>query len=169
MVGFGLVLPTLVALSVGIVEFSLLMMEYQRASDATRRGARMASMAKPVADVVGFGRGSVSSCTASGGVVSCDGQEPATPQVFNDVLADMQEILPNLQADNVEIVYQDSGLGDPTTPGGVIPVVTVRLVNLPHTFVAAGAVPGIPATITYPPFATNQMGTGLGMTEGGGG
>ena len=165
LIGFALVAPILMLLSLGILEFSLVVFDYHRAGEATRRAARLASISTPVADVSGFAAGSTIQCSSAGGAVSCGGIDAADPAAFYAIIAEMRAILPSIAPENLEVVYSDSGIGDPTTPGGIIPLVTVRLVGLDHPFLFLCGFPGIPSGVTFPPFLTNQLGTGLGPTS----
>ena len=165
LVGFALVAPVLRMLSLAILEFSLVVFDYHRAGEATRRAARLAAISTPVADVGGFTSGSAIQCSSAGGAVSCGGIAAADGAAFDAIIAEMRAVLPSIAPENVEVVYGDSGLGDPTTPGGIIPLVSVRLVGLAHPFLFLGGFPGIPSGVTFPPFLTNQLGTGLGPTS----
>jgi len=62
----------------------------------------------------------------------------------------------------VVVEYADVGLGDATTPGGIIPMVSVSLVNLDRPFLMLSGFPGFGPSLTYPAFSTSQMGSGLG-------
>lgn len=165
LIGFAFVAPLLMLLSLGILEFGLLVFDYQRAGEATRRAARLAAISDPIANVSGFAAGSAVQCIASGGGVSCAGAAAANPGVFNAIVSDVQAILPAITAANLVIRYSDSGIGDPATPGGIVPLVTVRLSGVQHPFFLLGGFPGLPSAITYPPFVTNQLGAGLGPTS----
>ncbi len=161
-VGFAFALPVLVLLSLAIFEFSLVMFDFHRAGEATRRAVRSVAISNPVADVSGFSAGSTIQCTSSGGSVSCSATADAG--VFDSMVADMQQILPAIAAQNVEIEYTDSGVGDPTTPGGIIPLVTVKLVDLTHAFFLVQLIPGMPEELPFPPFTSNLLAAGLGPT-----
>ena len=163
-VGFAILAPILLTVTLGIMEFSLTIFDYHRASEATRRGARLATISQPVADVGAFAAGTVITCSSSGDAISCSGLDAALPGVFDTIVAQMQAVLPAIMPENIEIEYSDSGLGDAATPGGIIPIVTVRLVGLTQSFYFIGAIPGLPDGFTFPPFTTNQMGAGLGPT-----
>lgn len=162
--GFAFVMPVLVLLSLAIFEFGLVMFDFHRAGEATRRAVRLVAISDPVADVSGFTTGSTIQCTSSGGSVSCSGSATADAGVFDAMIADMQQILPAIGPQNVEIEYTDSSVGDPTTPGGIIPLVTVKLVNLTHAFFIVQIIPGMPEEITFPPFTSNLLAAGLGPT-----
>ncbi len=163
-VGFAFVLPVLVLLSLAIFEFGLVMFDFHRAGEATRRAVRLVAISDPVADLSGFSAGSAIQCTSSGVSVSCSGSAAADAGVFDAMVSNMQEILPAIGPQNVEIEYTDSSVGDPTTPGGIIPLVTVKLVNLTHAFFLVQLIPGMPEELTYPPFTANLLAGGLGPT-----
>lgn len=165
LIGFALVAPILIMLSLAILEFSLVVFDYHRAGEATRRAARLAAISTPVADVSGFAAGSTIQCSSAGGGVSCGGIDAADPAAFDAIIDEMRQVLPIIGPENLEVTYSDSGLGDPTTPGGIIPLVSVRLVGLDHPFLLLGGFPGISSGVTFPPFLTNQLGTGLGPTS----
>lgn len=165
-IGFGLVLPVLVLVCLAILEFSLIVFDYHRASEATRRAARNIAMATPIPDPTSLHAGDTITCTASGGGVSCSGAAAQTPETFTAMIAEMQLILPAIEPANVEVLYSDIGLGDETTPGGIVPLVTVRLVNLQHPFLMLQGFPGFGPSIAYPSFSTNQMAAGLGPSAG---
>ena len=164
-IGFAFVMPVLAFLSIAIFEFGLVMFDFHRAGEATRRAVRMVAISDPVADVSGFSAGSAIQCTSSGSSVSCSGSATANAGVFNAMVSEMQEILTAIGPENVEIEYRDSGVGDPTTPGGIIPLVTVKLVNLTHAFYLVQLIPGMPEELTFPPFTSNQLAGGLGPTS----
>ena len=161
-IGFGLVLPMLVLVCLAILEFSMIICDYHRASEATRRGARTAAISTPILDTDSLGVGGNVTCIGTGGGVSCNGEAAAAPEVFNSMIAAMQDILPAIQAANVEVEYRDIGLGDITTPGGIVPLITVKLVNFQHPFLMLQGFPGFGPSIAYPAFTTNQVGGGLG-------
>ena len=165
MLAFGILAPLLVALSLAILEFSLIIFDYHRAGEATRRGARLAAISDPVPQVAGFAAGTVIQCTSSAGGVTCGAAATGSASVFDAVLAEMRILLPSVTPENVEITYRDAGIGDPATPGGIITLVTVRLVNLAQPFYALSAIPGMPSGFTYPPFTTSLLAAGLGPTS----
>lgn len=162
LVGFAILMPILVLVCLSILEFSLVIFDFHRAGEATRRAARIAAISSPIIDPANLAPGGVISCASSGGSISCSGVAAAQPAVFDSLIASMQEILPLIGADNVLVEYSDVGLGDATTPGGVIPMVTVKLVNLEHTFLMLSGFPGFGPSITFPPFTTNQIAGGMG-------
>lgn len=157
LIGFAFAVPILLGLCFATIEFGLVAFDYHRAGEAARRGARLATITLPVADTSGFGPTSTATC-GSTGTVSCTGAATLRPENFDAVLATMREIYPALTAANVEIVYTASGIGEAGTPAGILPLVTVRLRNVEHTYLMLAFIPGMPAKLVFPPFTTNQIG-----------
>jgi hypothetical protein len=161
-IGFALIFPSFLLLTMGTLETALIAFDYHRASEATRQGVRAAIIAKPIFTVSDFARGGDVVCAETGGSVKCSGASVSNAAVFNQIVGDMATFDKKITPANVQIEYTDSGLGDPTTPGGIIPLVTVRLVDLQQPFYFLDAFPGVPASYTYPSFRSTQMGSGIG-------
>jgi Flp pilus assembly protein TadG len=147
LVGFALLSPVLLSLTLGIVEFSLLAFDFHRANEATRRIARAAAMTAPL----------VSETTlTSNGTAQCSGAGCAGLDALTDGADD---IFPDITVSNVQVTYSLTGIGDLATPGGVKPLITVTLTGLTHDLVMLGAFPGLPTSITFPSFSTSILGT----------
>lgn len=146
LVGFALLLPALLGFSFAILEFSLVAFDFHRANEATRRIARAATMLPPLVDQNTLTSATTAQCTGS----SCTGLAALT--------AEAQQIYPNITVDNVEITYTMTTVGDLATPGGIKPLITVRLTGLTHEFLLLRAIPGVPANMTLPPFLTSMLG-----------
>ncbi|MDP6428982.1 MAG: TadE/TadG family type IV pilus assembly protein [Rhodospirillales bacterium] len=162
LIGFAFVLPLLLLVSLGALEFTLVGFDFHRAGEATRRAARIAVIQDAVIDAADFSIGETATCTGTGTGVNCTGAGIGSAATFTAIVADMQSVFPSIAADNVQLVYSDSGLGDATTPGGIIPLVTVRLINFQRPFRLISGIPGMPDNFTFPSFETSQMGAGLG-------
>lgn len=160
-VGFGLMLPVLVALTFGVLEFSLVTFDFHRATEAARRAARSAAIGDALTDVSGMTAGGSVTCTASGGALSCGGGS-ADQTRFDAIVAEMQEILHVIGPDNLRITYQHSGIGDPATPGGILPMVTIELIGVTHDYLVLQVIPGISSGFTFPPFSSNYLAGGQG-------
>jgi hypothetical protein len=157
LVEFGMIAPMLVLLTFAILEFSLVMFEQHRATEATRRGARQAVVGSAIADLATLSPGVDVTCTSISGTVDCgSGITVTSTATFDTILADMQAILPDITPEHVNIVYSDSGLGAMES-GGIKPFVTVSLVDYRHKFIALGAVPGMPSEMTLPDFAATEV------------
>lgn len=160
LLSFAMLLPLLIAISLGVLEFSLLMFDFHRAGEATRRVARLAALGAPVADVRNLSGAAVIACTGSGASVTCSGAA-GSASAFQDLLTSAQAILPAIQSGNLRVEYRASGLGDAQTPGGILPLVTVKLMNLDHKFVMP-TVLGLPNSLTFPPFTSSMLAGGQG-------
>lgn len=160
LVGFALVLPGMLSLGFAIVDFSLVLLDFHRASEATRRGAREAAIVEPVASLASLPSGGVVTCSG-GSEISCAGGAVVRAGSFQTILGEMQAIHPGIGPANVVLEYRWSGIGDPASPGGILPLVTVRLRGMEHRLTLMRAVPGIPGSISYPDFATAQIGAGV--------
>ncbi len=159
-VSFALVVPLLALIGFALVEFSLLAYDYHRAGEATRRGGRVASILDPIAEISVLSPSVSVVCSWASATVSCTNTTVRAPANFDTILADIQEVLPEAKPENVEVEYRYSGLGDLSTPGGILPLVTVRLTDVTHDFGMLTMVPGMPATVTLPPFATTHLAGG---------
>ncbi len=144
---FGLILPILMTLSFAILDSTLMFFDMHRANEATRRVARIAAMIDPLVD---------EGTLTGAGTATCLGG--STCGAITDMLAAAQAILPSIQAENIQITYSTSALGDAATPGGIKPIVTVSLVDIQHEFMLLKAIPALPDSIALPSFATTVMG-----------
>lgn len=167
---FAITFPVLILLSVGLLEFSLIAFDYQRAAEAARRGVRYAIVNDSVPNTASLLNSppSVIQCTSTGGTVSCTGgtpyDDPDTTGVveanerFQAMLAEMQAIYPPIQEENLRLTYEATDIGDPDDAGGIIPLVTVEIVGVVHEFTTGGLI-GV-TTITLPDFKTSVLGSG---------
>ncbi len=168
---FAITMPVLIVLSIGLLEFSLISFEFQKASEATRRAARYVIIGNDIpntANLLAVDEAPVITCTSTGGEVSCDGASPygaasggtypAANANFQAMFALMQEIKTDLQEENVVVTYESTKVGDVDNAGGIIPLVTVTIVDLEHTLVT-GRIIGI-ETMDFPDFKTSILGSG---------
>ena len=146
---FGLVLPLLIVLLLGIIDAGRFIWDYNRAEKATQAGARVAIVTQiipqGVADFkyVGLSVGGVSyiqgdplSTTALGKVeckqtsgslgCSCDNTNGYCPTLgttnaagFNAIVARMQAMYPRVAANRVIVEYRGSGVGYAGDPSGM--------------------------------------------------
>ncbi|RGP41020.1 hypothetical protein BPTFM16_01315 [Altererythrobacter insulae] len=100
-------------------------------------------------------------CTGSSTSCTCTGSDCGSPlsssytrdnDAFNALLGRMQDILPAIQAANLAVDYSGSGLGFAGDPNGpdVVPLITVRLVNMEHRSVVLSP---LGVTTSLPDFA----------------
>lgn len=159
-VGFALILVPLLLITFGMIEFTGFLMSYSQVSQAVRNGTRAATINDPVADVSTLTTGNVMTCTKPGGTVTCVGGAIGEAASFDAVLAAMRQIRPSLQDSEVEIEYGFSGLGEVGTPAGIMPFVTVRIINATYTFLMLPALSGVPNSVPMPSFETTMLANG---------
>ena len=165
-VAFAIFVPLIVVVSIAILEFASASLDYHRAGEATRRGARLAAILPSVADLSLLQPGAEVVCTASGEVPACAGAFVETPATFDAVVASMSAMLPTIASENVEIVYSPSGLGDPATPGGILPLVQIGLSGVGHSYaVLDSLVPGMAGELPLPAFSTTALAGGYQSIE----
>ncbi len=169
---YALLLPLILLFLFGIIDAGRYAWEFNKAEKATQSGARYAVVTDLVADGLknenysfavdgGIPQGTVVpisafggiSCSSSGGAVTCtcldssacDFGEEADGDAFNNIVAEMQLIKPDISADDVVVEYLWSGLGYSGDPNGpdVAPLVNVRLqdVEMNSILLFGGEVP----------------------------
>ncbi len=161
-VSFAFVFPLVLTISIAILEFVVVLFDYHRAGEATRRAARLATIEAPVADLGDLDYGQTVVCSAPAGSLACDTATVVASEPFDRVVAYMQAILPAIQAENVELTYKMTQLGDPATPGGILPLVTIRLTGLQHELMILDFLPGMPEAFTFPAFTGSYLAGGRG-------
>ena len=144
-----MVLPLLIILLFGIIDAGRYMWSVNRAEKAAQMGVRMAVVTDYVASSIGddyvgqcstpLGQGDPIpadcydqiTCSRTGSTATCT-EGTANTTAFNRVLARMQLMMPEIAANNVQIIYSPSGLGYAGDPNGpdLAPLVTVRLSGL---------------------------------------
>lgn len=160
LVEFALVFPMLIFMSIGLLEFSLLAYDYQRATEATRRAVRFAIIGNNVANTANLLIGNKIVCTSSGGVVSCTGGSPSefADARFAEMLDSMQVAYPLILEKHLRITYESTNVGNAKEAGGIIPLVTIEVLFLKHEFML-GPLIGLDY-IYYPDFRTSVLGSG---------
>jgi hypothetical protein len=157
---FGIAFPVLILLSFGLLEFSLVVFDYQRAAEATRAGIRQTILYTPIANTGAILESTVIKCYNTTGTVKCDGGVPndTADAHFAFLLEEMQGIYPTLEAENIVIYYEGTDVGDEDSSGGIFPLVTLELNSVKHDMIV-GQLIGI-ETIEFPPFTTTILGPG---------
>ncbi len=155
LIEFGLILPVLLLVSFGAVEFTITMFDYHRFGEAARRGARQAIISPPVARLETLEADGSITCSKTG-TVSCGAATLLSADNFNAVVSAIQEIAPSVTGENVSITYRWSEIGDLSTPGGIKPLVTVRLTNVTHDFTLLSIIPALDY-IVLPSFSTSVV------------
>ena len=171
-----------------ILDFGRLWFAYNAAEKATQVGARYAVVALPVYPAlqdfdaidsgVAVGNGERLAVDALGQVTctnaSCTCQETAAGNcaalpasapdgtAFNDIVLRMQMMMPQIQPENVTVVYRHVGLGFSGNPFGpdYSPTVTIRLSGMTFDFVTPTLL-GL-GSVNLPAYATTLTGEDLG-------
>lgn len=154
---FAMIAPVLLVMTIGALEIGILMFEYHRAAEATRSGARIAVIEDPIATVEDLKTAGIT-CTGAGGAVNCAGGAVILAGAFTAVLNEMRVTLPDLASENIQVLYEPSTVLADDTSGLVTPLITVRIVNYTYDLSILSFIPGVPATITFPPFGTTLLG-----------
>ncbi len=156
---FAFIVPVLILFTVGILEFGLILFDYHRAGEATRRASRLALIQAPLATLDTLRTTDLSCTASSGGSVSCtDNTDNGTSDAnFAAMIATMQAIFADIGNTNVQVGYAASGIDDADNAEVVTALVTVSLTGVSHTFVALGIVPGVPSSMTLPTFSTSAL------------
>ncbi len=171
---FALVLPLLLIMIFGVIDGARFIWEYNRAEKATQVGVRVATVVNALpsglvdAEYVGVGgltQGDLIPASALGSMVcsrtacTCAGTCPPTGTVnfaaFDTIVDRMNDMRPDITANNVRVEYRGSGLGFAGDPNGmeVSPLVTVRLTGLTFTpitslLLANMTIPDLSSTLT---------------------
>lgn len=151
---FALVLPLMLILLLGTIDAGRFLWAMNRAEKATQMGARFAIVTDPVstglvnadfesadlpkgelipADMLGSLECTRSSCTCSGCDVTVgSGVNTAS---FDAIVARMQAMYPDIEANDVRVTYRGSGFGFAGDSGGtekmeISPLVSVSLTGL---------------------------------------
>jgi len=179
---FAMVLPLLLLFLIGIIDVGRFMWTWNHAEKATQMGVRYAA----TTDMVSLGlasydffsegvpRGNLipetsfggATCTSSGCTcktgATCPDLGTISTTAYDNTVARMSAIMPEIEADNVAIDYEFSGLGYSGDPYGpdVNPLITVRLEGLTYNPTLFSLFGG---SISLPPFAST-----LSMEDGSG-
>lgn len=145
---FAMIFPIMLVLSLGLLEITILLYQLHRASESTRYAARAFLITPAITQFDGL-------------PVTCPGGAGCSDAVVNNVVNNLQALLPGLTSANIRVTYADSELPVNADAGLlVVPLVTVRITGVQHTFPILGAiVPGVPTSITLPEFSTSQLGS----------
>ena len=160
MVEFGIAFPVLILLSFGLLEFSLVVFDYQRAAEATRAGVRHTILNDPIANTASILNGAVITCQKADEEVVCVGGSPDADadELFQALLEEMQGIYPTLVESNLIVTYEGTDVGEEDEFGGLFPLVTLQLSGVRHDMIV-GHLIGIDY-IEFPAFTTTVLGPG---------
>ena len=164
---FAFILPLLLIFTIGVIEFGLILFDFHRAGEATRRALRLALINPPISAALNNLTSGPIVCNGGSSGVSCSpGSTTATADAtFNAIVASMQGVFPTIQATNVRVTYSDSGLDAGLPPGLVTPLITVSLTGVSRPYFilnVAAAITGMQRAqstqFNLPSFATTAVG-----------
>lgn len=167
MVEFAITVMIFLILVLGIVEFTLLMMNVARTNEVTRDLARIAIVHDPVCDIYGGGcpngglvcpGGAEQTVTLDQVNTSC-GNTPETTACL--LLTAAKSQIASVQDSQVHVGYACSDAGSATRPQ-LIPLVTVSLLDVKHSLIFPTFL-GLPTEITMPEFDTSRLGEDMYM------
>lgn len=161
-VEFALVAPLVILLTVAIFEMVLLLLDFQNAAEAARRGVRMALITPTIAELGGLEGAGTIACTYAGESASCSGASVVSNAVadasFAEILAGMQDVMPTLAGANIRLTYTWSTVDDTAAaPTIVTPLVTMDLVNVTHDILWLSYFAGLPTQISMPSFSSSRL------------
>jgi hypothetical protein len=165
-----LVFAMMMILTFGLIEFGLVLYQYNAAEKATAVGARFIATRGPVVtglpdcgpgvNVNGLNAGAT--CPATAWERVCNAGAPSSgcqASVLNALVVEMRRFAPNLEAQNVQVVLRGAGLGV-VGRGSPVPMVTVRLTGMQYDFIALDDLLGFGA-LTMPSFDATVVGEDL--------
>lgn len=156
----AMVVPILIVLTFGLLEFSLALWQYNSAEKATAEAARFVATRGPLATFAADRDCFVASTAPAGtscqnvagaqawtgtwsGTCAGSGAGAVCQQaVMDTVVARVRDIAPFVQPENVEVELHGSNFGF-IGRGAPVPIVTVRLVDLKYDFIAIDSLLGI--------------------------
>jgi len=193
MVEMAIVLPLLLILTLGFVDFGYAFYQWNAADKAVQMGARLASISDPIASPLSSAVATLPSGSSPGdrvlagtydyvcvanaaGTVSCSNCVSGTCSSVGAVAINfnliyggdarrpgMAAFLPTLQKSQMKVEYVATGLDYWTRPGGPVPTVKVSIVNHPFQFFFLGGLLGF-ANITMPDMHSTVTGEDLSTT-----
>ncbi|MER8805609.1 pilus assembly protein [Mesorhizobium australicum] len=192
MVEMAIVMPLLLTLLLGFVDFGYAFYQWNAGNKAVQSGARLAQISAPVAiglpsetltqsDITKVGAAVPAGtydyvCTASTAGVACcsvggglckpaNASQAAFDAIYDGTAnrAGMHNFLPMLTKSEVIIEYAASGLGYWTRPSGPVPTISVSITNHPFQFFFLGGLLGF-GNITMPSMLSTVTGEDMKST-----
>jgi Flp pilus assembly protein TadG len=134
-VSFGLVLPVLLLLSFGILEFALALMDRQQASEALRLFTRAVAISITSDNLSGINSDSATTCAYNAGsqsVTCANGSDVTNWQTLIAGFNDARAVFPRLTAENIVLIFEPTGLSPDVDDDALMALVTVQFQNLEY-------------------------------------
>jgi Flp pilus assembly protein TadG len=183
-VEFSLIALLLMLITFGILDFGLMLWQWNMAEKATHIGVRTAAVSDFVAaDLATFPAAPASDvgtpCTnpttgvanpdCSFATVTCTSAGCSSfgfsATAFNRIVTAMQQIDPYIAAENVQITYAANGLGFVGRPGGLPVTVTVQLIGRTFRVIVLDVLLGTPGELAMPGFAATLIGEDMSTSS----
>jgi len=145
-VEFAFIMPMLITLCFGLIDFIALFFEYHRANEATRLIARELASQSPLVSQSNLLASNPYSCVTG----TCSDITPA--------LSSAKKLIPYLSAANVEVTYEAVDIGNVGYALAYKPLITVKLVDVTYNFMFLSFVPGLPSELPVNPAETTLIG-----------
>ena len=158
-VEMALIVPILVFLTVVVIEFVMLALSYQLATEATREGVRAALINDAMVNLALIDTDGTIVCDYGGGSVSCSpNRTVASPgATFQAILAAMRISFPSITDAPVLVEYSYSQVDTPDAPNIKIPLVTVKLTGVTHEWFTLPGFLGVGANMPLPAFSSTRL------------
>jgi hypothetical protein len=168
LVEYTLVFVMLMVLTFGLIEFGIVLHQYNASEKATAVGARFIATRGPVvtgipdcgvATTASAGTWCRNVAGSSGWTITCNAGAPSGScqgAVLTELVARMQQFAPDIQAQNVQVQLRGAGLGF-VGRGAPVPMVTVRLTGMTYNFIALDDLLGF-GPLTMPGFDATLVG-----------
>jgi hypothetical protein len=165
LVDFGFVIPILIILTMGILELTMIAMDYHRASEAARSAVRQASMLGPMAEMDVVEGGGTLTCKYVSGAVYCEGETVTDATIFTAIVTAVRDVIPYATSSNVEVRYEPSGIGDPDSPAGILPLLNLKLVGLRHEFLTMSVLGGLEGGLDLPVIEATMLSSSVDSSK----
>ena len=131
-VSFALVLPLLLFLRFGILEFALAMVERHQASQALRILTRGVATTLTTSNLSGIGSDAETKCGLTKNGWDCTGGTITGWGNLSTSWSSAKSVLPRLTTANVELIVTPTSLADADADTGTMAMVTIRFKNLTY-------------------------------------
>jgi hypothetical protein len=151
-VSFALVLPVLLLLSCGILEFAVAMMDRQQASESLRLFSRAVAISITTDDLSGIDQDGPTSCTYADANVTCsNGTSISSWEKLREGFQRAQE------AGNIVLVFEPTDLAPADADLGTMALVTVQFEDLDYEAKVLPLYDEVIETILFPTISNSLV------------
>lgn len=157
-VSFALILPVLLLLSCGIMEFAVAMMDRQQASESLRLFSRAVAISITTDDLAGIDQDGPTSCTYADANVTCsNGTSISNWEKLREGFQRAQEVFPRLEAGNIVLVFEPTDLAPDDADLGTMALVTVQFEDLDYEAKVLPLYDEVIETILFPTISNSLV------------